>query len=296
MILNHGVFGIPSLRLRFRDVIGCRDVVAVRAGAAVLLLADVPEGHADFLDGIGSLLGGVLTSLGLDGAGPSRDRSSELGIAWTAHELKGPLLGARAALDLATETGSGAEGQELLRRTKEELGQLSDLVDPLLRWSTGAGTLKRQRVDLVEVTREAVASCSLGMAPDHVSLDAPNHLFVRADPQQLRSAIANVVRNALMYAPAGTTVRIGIESDGRSARVVIRDRGPGVPREERATVFDPFSRGRANSSTRPGSGLGLFIARRVLEAHGGSISIRPSKLGATFVLEMPVEVWQLSAS
>lgn len=61
-------------------------------------------------------------------------------------------------------------------------------------------------------------------------------------------------------------------------------------------MFDPFSRGRANGRTGAGSGLGLFIARRVLEAHGGSISLRSSKSGATFVIEVPAEGWQLSAS
>jgi signal transduction histidine kinase len=285
---------IPSLRLRFREVSGCRDVVAVRVGTAVLLLGDVPDGGGDFLDGIGSLLEGVLPRMGLDGVRQSTDRSNELGIAWTAHELKGPLAGARAALDRATDTASVAEGRELLRRTKEELGQLSDLIDPLLRWSTGADTLKRQQVDLVEVTREAVVSSSLGIGPDRVFLDGPDQLFVRADPRQLRSAIANVVRNALMYSPIGTPVRVGIESEGRSARVIVRDRGPGISREEQGTAFDPFSRGRANGQT--GSGLGLFIARRVLEAHGGSISLRSSKSGATFVIEVPAEGWQLSAS
>jgi signal transduction histidine kinase len=287
---------LPSLRLRFREVSGCRDVVVVRAGTAVVLLGDVPSGQGDFLDGIGSLLEGVLPRLGLEGVRPSRDRSKELGIAWTAHELKGPLAGARAALDRATDTATVAERRELLRRTKEELGQLSDLIDPLLRWSTGADTLKRQRVDLVEVTREAVASSSLGMGPDRVFLYGPDELFLRADPRRLRSAIANVVRNALMYSPVGTPVRVGIEFENRLARVVVRDRGPGIPREEQGTMFDPFSRGRTNGRTRTGSGLGLFIARRVLEAHGGSISLRSSKSGATFVIELPVQGWQLSAS
>ncbi len=287
---------LPSLRLRFRKVSGCRDVVAVRAGTAVLLLGDVPNGEGDFLDGIGSLLEGVLPRLGLETVRPSRDRSNELGIAWTAHELKGPLAGARAALDRATDTAAVAERRELLRRTKEELGQLSDLIDPLLRWSTGADTLKRQRVDLVEVTRDAVASASLGVGPDRVFLYGPDELFLRADPRQLRSAIANVVRNALNYSPVGTPVRVGIEFENRSARVIVRDRGPGIPREEQGTMFDPFSRGRANGRTGAGSGLGLFIARRVLEAHGGSISLRSSKSGATFVIEVPAEGWQLSAS
>ena len=125
-----------------------------------------------------------------------------------------------------------------------------------------------------------MASSSLGVAPDRVLLEAPDQLFVRADPQQLRSAIANVVRNALMYSPADSKVRVRVESENRSARVVVRDRGAGIPPEERETVFDPFSRGRAGGYSRSGSGLGLFIARRVLEAHGGSISLRPSKAGS----------------
>ena len=287
---------LPSLRARFREVTGSRDVVALRAGASVLLLGDVRDGHGDFLKGIASLLDAVLPRVS-GVARASRDRSSEVGIAWTAHELKGPLLGARAALELATdENATGEEGRELLRRTRDELGQLSDLIDPLLRWSTGAEMLKRLRTDLVEVTREAVASSSLGMTPDRVSLEAPDRLFVRADAQQLKSAIANVVRNALVYSPTDTPVEVRVESKNRSARVVVRDRGPGVRPQDRATVFDPFSRGRANGPTRPGSGLGLFIARRVLEAHGGSISLRPSKSGSTFILEMPAEVVRLSAS
>jgi len=288
---------LPSLRVRFQQVTGSRDVVALRAGAAVLLLGDVPDGHDDFLKGVASLLDAVLPRMSGGGVRASRDRSSEVGIAWTAHELKGPLLGARAALELATdENATGDEGRELLRRTRDELGQLSDLIDPLLRWSTGRELLKRRQTDLVEVTREAVASSSLGMAPDRILLEVPDRLFVRADPQQLRSAIANVVRNALLYSPADSHVKVLVEFQNRSARVVVRDRGAGIPPEERETVFDPFSRGRPGGYFRSGSGLGLFIARRVLEAHGGSISLRPSKAGATFVLEMPAEGWELSAS
>jgi signal transduction histidine kinase len=288
---------VPSLRTRFRQIIGSRDVLALRAGSAVLLLGDVPDGHGDFLGGIRSLLGAVLPRLGVGGVRPSLNRSNELGIAWTAHELKSPLVGARAALERATEeTASGEEGRELLRRTKEELGQLSELIDPLLRWSTGTEVLERRHTDLVEVTREAVASSSLGVATDRVVIDAPDQLFVRADPKQLRSAIANVVRNALTYSPAGTPVKVSVEFERGSARVIVRDQGPGVPREERVAVFDPFNRGRADGRSPSGSGLGLFIARRVLEAHGGSISLRSSKSGATFVLEVPAEGWQLSAS
>lgn len=279
---------LPSLRSRFREVSGCREVVGVRASSAVLLLGDAPHGHAEFLEGVTSLLTEVLPRLGIDGVRPTRRPWNELGIAWTAHELKGPLVGARAALDRVAMTSTRSEGRELLRRTREELRQLSELIDPLLRWSTGSEMLERQRLDLVQVVREAVASFDLRFDVGRIFIDAPEHLIVLADRPQLRSAIGNVVRNALMYSPAGTPVRVLIERENRLVRVVVRDRGPGVPAEDRAVVFDPFSRGRNGVTvTRPGSGLGLFIARRVLEAHGGAISLRPGRVGATFVLELP---------
>ena len=182
-----------------------------------------------------------------------------------------------------------------MRRTRDELQQLSDLIDPLLRWSTGNGMLPRQRVDLVDVTRQAVASTTFLTHADRVVVECPEAVHVIGDPQQLRSAIANVVRNALVYSPQDTAVQVRVVKSGDSARVLVRDRGPGILAHERETVFDPFSRGR-HASGHQGAGLGLFIARRVVEAHGGSISLRPSKSGATFVLELPAEGWQLSAS
>lgn len=286
---------MPSLRSRFREVSGCREVVAVRAGAGVMLLGDAPHGHEWFGDGVSSLLAAVLPRLGVERARRSGGAGRELGIAWAAHELKGPLAGARAALEEVYETAAPSDGAELVRRTRDELGQLSELIDPLLRWSSGNAMLKREPTDLVLVTREAIASSSLGSNGDRVVIRAPERLIVRADPSQLRSAIANVVRNALMYSPSGKPVRVRVEWGVRSARVVVRDWGPGIPSAHRALVFDPFKRGRAGT-TRPGAGLGLFIARRVLEAHGGSVAIRPARSGATFVLEMPAEGWQLSAS
>ena len=156
--------------------------------------------------------------------------------------------------------------------------------------------LRRESVDLVRVTREAAATSSFGLDMDRVRIESPGELFVHADPRQLRSAIGNVVRNALAYSPPETPVRISVDHADRLARVKVQDRGPGIPPEERGHVFGPFSRGRANGHATSGSGLGLFIARRVLEAHGGSISLRSSRWGSTFVLELPAEVWQLSAS
>lgn len=280
---------IPSLRRHFREVTACGDVVAVRAGHAVLLVGVALRAHHEFLERIGALLAAVLAKLGRGRPGSTRKQTSDFGIAWTAHELRGPLVGAGAALERAYETSiRSEEGQELVRRTQVELRQLAELIDPLLRWSTGTETLKRERADLVSIVRDAVASSLLEWDADRVAIEAPEYLFVRADVRQLRIAIANVVRNALMYSPPGTHVKVRVGSETRTARVVVRDRGPGVPTDDKELIFDPFSRGRVGRQSRPGFGLGLFIARRVLEAHGGSIFVRPDRSGATFVVELPV--------
>ncbi len=280
---------VPSLRRRFREVTGSENVVILRAGAAIFLVGDVPAGHADFLNGVASLLREVLPRFRGSAVRGSGGSATEVGIAWTAHELKGPLASARAAIDVVTETAPAPEAIELLRQTNDELGWLSDLIDPLLRWSAGAQIVELERVDLVYVTRQAVATSAFASDSDRVSIDAPGPVMVRADPRHLRSAISNVVRNSLAYSPAGTPIKVRVRSDRQTARIVIRDRGPGIPAEERKGLFDPFRRGRSGRG-RPGSGLGLFIARRVLEAHGGSIAVRPTKVGATFVLEFPAAV------
>jgi two-component system, OmpR family, sensor kinase len=127
----------------------------------------------------------------------------------------------------------------------------------------------------------------LELGVDRVIFEGPKELYVDVEPGQIRSAIANVVRNALMYSPSGSPVGVRIEPSSRAAQVVVQDRGPGIPLTERDHVFDPFSRGDVGRSSQRGSGLGLFIARRVLEAHGGTISLRSSRSGARFVLEIP---------
>jgi two-component system sensor histidine kinase GlrK len=70
---------------------------------------------------------------------------------------------------------------------------------------------------------------------------------------------------------------------------VVQDRGPGIPPEEREAIFEPFLRG-SRAPARPGSGLGLFIAKRVIEAHGGELRLEPAPVGATFRVELPMEV------
>ncbi len=272
---------------RFAAVVGRDHVEAVEAGDAVLLAVDLQPEQREILETAASLLSESLGHIGSVGWARARNEHLDLALACTAHELRGPLAGARAALDHVEIDDPGPQSRELLRQTKDELEQLAELVDPLLRWSAGPSALRKRSVDLVRLVREAVASCSLVPEGAEVVVEAPDHLMIRADGPQLRGAIGNVVRNALAYSPRSAPVTIVVEVRDAVASVRVRDRGRGVPAWERHLIFDPFARGRSGTSVRDGRGLGLFIARRIIEAHGGCIGLRPARPGVEFCIELP---------
>jgi signal transduction histidine kinase len=109
---------------------------------------------------------------------------------------------------------------------------------------------------------------------------------ISADPELLRIALGNLVRNALGHCRESLPVLVSVSRRNGSASIRIQDRGPGVPVSERDMIFEPG--GRGNEWATPGHGLGLFIARRIAEAHGGTVRLAGSAQGADFRLELPV--------
>jgi signal transduction histidine kinase len=279
---------LRGLADRFSAIAGRGRSEAVEAGPAVVLVADASLAEEAFVHTVASLLGEALDRIESVGWAEVRNENLDLAIAWTAHELRGPLVGARAALDQVRVDDADPGGRELLRRTRLELRQLADLVDPLLRWSAGSESLRLRPSDLGRIIRQAVASSCFEFADRTVTVDVPDRLTGRADGRELRGAVANVVRNALEHSPPTSPVSVRAETSGDVVRVRVRDRGPGLPTAERHLIFDPFARGRAADRSRGGRGLGLFIARRVVEAHGGTIGLRPARPGAEFFIELPL--------
>ena len=272
----------------FSSVLGTIACSAV-AGPAVLLVAG-PEGErAGFISVAARLLGTSLSSQGEVSGGFG---VLDVGIGWTAHEFRSPVLAARSAIDHvledAAELGEGTN-RALLLRARSELGYLAELVEPLLSWAAGSGKLLRRRTDVVRVVREAVASCTGDPRDDRVTIEAPDRLPGWVDGGQLRCAIANVVRNALAYSPADTGVSVTVGVDHGDASICVRDLGPGIPPEERKEIFEPFARGTAGASRRSGRGLGLFIAKRILEAHGGTITVASEGRRTSFCMRVPLE-------
>jgi signal transduction histidine kinase len=273
-----------ALRRTLAAVLRTDDLHPVVAADASVWLVGTQWQDDELVSAAGGLLSRALPHVTSPRAVASRE--ADLAIACLAHELKGPITAAAAAISHVTEGAPNGNG-ELLGRTHEELRQAAGLIDPLLRWSSGRAPLHLRMDDLVAVVRDAIASCTLNVDAHRVRVEAPTRLDARIDPTQMRVAIANLIRNALQYSPPGSEVKVIVANWEGTATVTVRDDGPGVPRSERQTIFDPLVRGRSGHSTRSGSGLGLFLTRRIVEAHRGRVVTKPVRKGASFSIRLP---------
>lgn len=228
----------------------------------------------------------VLELLGADRGG-SRD-DLDLAVAWTAHELRGPLVGVRAVLEILRERDRSTAEEALLDRCLVELDQLSGLVDDILRWGVRGDAPRPRRCDIVRVVEESLEQCRLELGEGRVSLQAPPRAVAWVEPVQLRGAVGNLVRNALMYSPGDSSVEVVVEIEVGSIIVRVRNAGPDIPPGEGETIFLPFVRG-TSSDGQFGGGLGLFITRRVAEANGGRLSFTSENGTTEFRLEIPRE-------
>ena len=174
-----------------------------------------------------------------------------------------------------------------LRQLERVEALVAELLD-LARIRTGRLTLRPRPVDLAEVVRGASERLRevLARAGNALELDLPGALPLECDPARLEQVIGNLLSNAAHHAP-GTRVRLRLERDGDRALLSVEDEGPGVPAEVRERVFEPYEKvDRAQRGH--GLGLGLHIARQIVEAHHGTIRMLAAPGGgARVVVELP---------
>ena len=196
-----------------------------------------------------------------------------------SHELRSPLARLAVALELARRR-AGGQASEQLDRIEQEAGRLEALIDQLLtlsRLEAAEAPAVREPVDLGEVVDQvaddaAYEASALGV---QVAVEKGGGCLVAGDGEALRSALENVVRNAVHYGESGSEVRVGVRREGGSAVMTVADSGPGVPEDQLEAVFEPFFRvEEARDRQRGGAGLGLAIAARAVRLHGGEITAR----------------------
>jgi two-component system sensor histidine kinase CpxA len=204
-------------------------------------------------------------------------------LANVSHELRSPLARLMVALELAREQ-AGEAAREPLERIERESARLNDLIGRLLtlaRIQAASDPPEHTEVSLRKLMEEIAADARFEATSRgaQVTLQAPpGDCVVVGAPDLLRSAIENVVRNALRYTPSDRTVEMRLEcpaDEPAMALISIRDHGPGVPEEELAHLFRPFYRvASARDRDSGGAGLGLAITREAARLHGGSVLAR----------------------
>jgi two-component system OmpR family sensor kinase len=165
------------------------------------------------------------------------------------------------------------------------------MTDLLLQWARGPVPLRMSRVDLVRVVGESVADTLRDAPGRQVDVSAPRTLFIHGDETHLRIAVTNLIRNALLYSPPGSDVSASVSAEGDAAVVRVRDAGAGIAADDRVALFEPMVRGSAGRSRSDGAGLGLFIARRIAEAHDGAIAAVSDAAGTVFSIAVPIREW-----
>jgi two-component system sensor histidine kinase CpxA len=198
-----------------------------------------------------------------------------------SHELRSPLARLEVALEL-TRNSAGEGAEPHLDRIGREAERLNDLIEKLLtleRLESPSPGPDQESVDIPSLLGEIAddASFEARTRGCEVSLTTGPECSVNGAPELLRSAVENVVRNAIAYTGENTAVEIShsVEDGGRWVEIVVRDHGPGIPEEDLSNVFEPFHRvADARDRRSGGSGLGLAITDRALRLHGGSVAAR----------------------
>jgi signal transduction histidine kinase len=209
-------------------------------------------------------------------------RGRQLGfVGGVAHDLRTPLAALKLALQVLPSDGSPAPPARLRRSLEvmhRQIARLERMLGDLLdaaRLEAGALELQRGAHDLRVTAREVV---------EHFAASAPAHRFalsvgpevamVDGDALRLEQVVANLVGNAVKYSPPGSLVAVTVTAAGGEVVLRVQDEGVGISPEDQRQLFEPFRRVGEAARTCPGSGLGLYVVQRIVEAHGGRVALR----------------------
>jgi signal transduction histidine kinase len=217
-------------------------------------------------------------------------------VSLVSHELRSPMaavIGAARTLEERWRELTADQRTAFLALIADETNRLATLISDVLdtsRIEAGTFSYRFGEVDVGDLVRDTVAGFALHQEEvtmvAHTEWQLPN---VRGDRERLRQVLQNLLENAVKYSRAGEEIDVRTWAKNGRVHVAVEDTGSGIPREQHGLIFERF--GRANVGLgKPGTGLGLFIARSIAEAHGGRLTVESAPgEGATFTLELPVE-------
>jgi signal transduction histidine kinase len=219
-------------------------------------------------------------------------------VSLVSHELRSPMaavIGAARTLQDRWRMLSADQRESFLALIGDETSRLAELVGDVLdtsRIEAGTFSYRFEEVDLGRVVDEAVETAVLAQQEVPVVASVRGSLpEIRGDRARLRQVLGNLIENAVKYSPEGGEVRVSAAAANGVVQIAVRDAGPGIPRDQQGRIFEKFGRVDVPGASKPGTGLGLFIARSIAEAHGGSLDVSSGiEPGTTFTLSLPVGV------
>ena len=212
-----------------------------------------------------------------------------------AHDFRTPLTSMKAAVTdlLSSISEDNAQRRELLTIINEECDRLNHLVEEaaeMARLEAGEIQLDRRSVETAELVDSALQHLKATLGERPIRLQMSGHLpAVMADANRARDILVQLIDNADLYSPKDQPITISVEQNGDNVSFSVADRGPGIDPFEQGLIFDKFYRGRDQRYQVRGTGMGLPIAKAIVAAHGGSISVT-SQLGhgSVFSFTLPV--------
>ena len=227
----------------------------------------------------------------------NRDRRRNEHLATVAHEMRNALAPLSCVIDVLSVRACNRDSlPDVIPVARRQIALLAKLTDDLL----DLGRAMQFAVEPLEPMVEAMV-CTWRVLADTkrqtISLAMPGRSLVRADRLRLGQAIQNVLGNAVKFTPEGGQISVAVETNGTHALVRVTDSGVGISADDLGNVFDLFYRAHRERTSAGGFGIGLALARRIVECHGGSISARSGGLGqgTSFTIALPLATFPVAA-
>jgi signal transduction histidine kinase len=297
IVVVTGILGVSTARRLAMAV--AADVATIRDGLIRVgdgdrsLRLDVPG--ADELRDLAAAANVMIEALASEEE--ARDQSDSARrhlVAAASHDLRTPITSLRLLVEaIDDEVVEGAVRRDYVRRMRTHIEALSALIDDLFelsRLEAGDISWSLERVALGELVTETVDAMRVQADARGVVVTAEvgeRLAAAHANPEKLQRVLFNLIQNAIRHSPADGSVVVRAEAVGSSVEVEVSDTGDGIPAQERGRVFDAFYRGDAARSTG-GAGLGLAVARAIVEAHGGRIWLPETSSGTRVRFSLPL--------
>jgi two-component system phosphate regulon sensor histidine kinase PhoR len=264
---QHELDALVSTALRGEPVLESQIEVKERSFRVRMAVIESPEGRKDVM----LALQDISELLRL--ARARRDM-----VANFSHDLRTPISSIRLLIDTLTHNfgDSPKRDKRLVRKIAGEIDSLEHMTQELIDLSmieSGRANIRMIPINFADILREALAVMGTQIEQKSLGIvnNIPDELRVLADPDQTRRVLTNLIHNAVKFTPSGGQIQFAATSDAHTATIAIQDTGPGIPPQDRTRIFERFYQVDTSRSGQAGSGLGLSIAKHIIEAQGGKI-------------------------